>query len=97
MVSATTLRTHAIAFAAILLLGNASVGERGLLEMLRARRVYAAAAVELARIREDNARLRDEARRLRSDPATIEAVARRELGLVRPGEIVVSVKGSVRQ
>ena len=44
---------------------------------------------ELDRLRRENRRLRGEARRLREDPATIEAVARRELGLIRPGEIVI--------
>jgi cell division protein FtsB len=31
------------------------------------------------------------ARRLRTDPATIEAVARGQLGLVREGEILVTI------
>jgi cell division protein FtsB len=51
----------------------------------------------LARVRQENARLRDEIRRLRSDPATIEAVARQELGLARPGEIVVTIRDLARQ
>ena len=45
-------------------------------------------AREIGQLRRDNRRLRDQARRLREDPAAIEAVARRELGLIRPGEIV---------
>ena len=43
---------------------------------------------ELDRLRRENRRLRGEARGLREDPAAIEAIARRELGLIRPGEIV---------
>lgn len=35
----------------------------------------------------ENAKLREEIRRLQSDDAYIEQLARRELGLVRPGEI----------
>ena len=34
----------------------------------------------------------DYVRRLRTDPATIESVARGELGLVKPGEILVTIK-----
>ena len=84
--------THALLFAASVLLVNGLFGERGLMETIRARRAYAGAAAELARIKKENAALRERARRLRNDPATIEAVARRELGLVRPGEILVTVK-----
>jgi cell division protein FtsB len=37
----------------------------------------------------ENQRLRDQLRRLRSDDRTLERLAREQLGLVRPGEIVV--------
>ena len=67
------------------LLTNGLIGERGLLETMRARRQYSTAAAELTRIRQENAGLREQARRLRTDPGTIEAVARGELGLLRPG------------
>ena len=43
---------------------------------------------EIAQLRRENRRLGEEARRLREDPAAIEAVARGELGLIRPGEVV---------
>ncbi len=36
--------------------------------------------------------LREEMRRLNEDPATIESLARQELGLIRPGEIVFILK-----
>ena len=84
--------SRAILFAAVVLLVNAVFGDRGFVETLRARRSYDATATDVARLRQENAQLRDEARRLRDDPSTIEAVARGELGLVRPGEIVVTVK-----
>lgn len=79
-------------FAACALLLNGLFGERGLLETLRARRHFDTAAAELARIRQENAGLREHARRLRHDPAAIEAVARGELGLLRPGEILITIK-----
>jgi cell division protein FtsB len=88
---------HALVFAAAVLLVNAVFGERGLMESLRARRAYADASEELARVRQQNARLRDQIRRLRSDPATIESVARHELGLAKRGEIVVTVRDLARQ
>ena len=68
------------------------VGDRGLLAMLRAQHEYDELAASISRQRADNARLRDQARRLRVDPSAIEEIARRELGLIRPGERVFIVK-----
>ena len=79
-------------FAASVLLVNGLFGQRGLLETRRARRAYAAAGDDLARLRHDNQVLRERARRLRDDPRTIEDVARGELGLVGRGEILVTVR-----
>ena len=70
------------------------VGDRGLLAMLRARHEYDRLAASLAGQRAENARLRDQARRLREDPSAIEEIARRELGLIRPGERVFILKDS---
>ena len=68
------------------------VGDRGLVAMLRARNQYDGLSVTIARQRAENARLREEARRLKEDPAAIEEVARRELGLIKPGERLFIVK-----
>ena len=84
--------SHAMLFVAAVLAVNGLIGERGLLQTLRARRAYTAAAADVERLRRANEALRDTVRRLRSDPAAIEAVARGELGLVRPGEILVTVR-----
>ena len=71
---------------------DALVGDRGLVATLRARREYHELAATIARERAENARLADQVRRLRDDPKTIEEVARRELGLIKPGEKVFIVK-----
>jgi cell division protein FtsB len=84
--------SHVALFAACVLLGNGLFGERGLMDTIRARRAFATAARDLDRLKRDNAALRDQARRLRDDPPTIESVARGDLGLVRPGEILVTIK-----
>ena len=60
--------------------------------MIRARRQYDELSATISHQRMDNARLRDEARRLSEDPSTIEEIARRELGLIRPGERVFIIK-----
>lgn len=77
---------YALVFAGCVLLVNALVGDKGLLEMLKKREEYRVLEQSLTRARHDNARLREEARRLREDPAAIEDLARRELGLIKPGE-----------
>jgi len=79
-------------FVAVLIVVNGLVGDRGLLAMLRARREYDELAAQIARQRAENSRLRDRAQRLRDDPAAIEEVARRELGLIKPGEKVFIIK-----
>lgn len=68
------------------------VGEKGLLALLQARRESAAVARALDQAREDNKALREEARRLKEDPSAIEAIARRDLGLIKPGEKLIIVK-----
>jgi len=81
-------------FTACVLLVNGLFGDRGLTETIRARRAYAASVRELNQLKRENAELRDFVRRLRADPATIEGVARGELGLVREGEILVTIHDS---
>lgn len=79
-------------FVAIVIVVDGLVGDRGLLAMIRARREYDTAAATVARQRAENVRLREEARRLKEDPAAIEEIARRELGLIRPGEKVFIIR-----
>ena len=79
-------------FIAAVIVVDALVGEQGLFAMLRARRQADELAATIARQRAENARLREEVRRLTEDPAAIEEVARRELGLIRPGEKLFIVK-----
>ena len=81
-----------LVFVTLVLVINALVGERGLMETLRARRQHQELVGSIERLRAENARLRDEARRLRTDPGTIEALARQELGLIKPGEMLFIIK-----
>ena len=77
---------YVLVFIGCVLAVDALVGEKGLLAMWKARGEYRALAQTLDQSRAENARLREEARRLREDPAAIEEIARRELGLIKPGE-----------
>jgi cell division protein FtsB len=71
---------------------DALVGDKGLLELMKARQQHQNLEAFLLQARTENARLREEARRLREDPAAIEELARREHGLIRPGELLFIVK-----
>ena len=81
-----------LVFVTLVLVINALIGDRGLMETLRARKKHQELVTAIERLRTENARLRDEARRLRSDPGTIDALARQELGLIRPGELLFIIK-----
>lgn len=63
-------------------------GERGWLANRRAHLEYDREAQALEAARWRNALLREEIRRLQRDPAFIEELARRDLGLIKPGETV---------
>jgi cell division protein FtsB len=81
-----------LVFATVVLLVDALVGERGLVATTRARRMADELADKVQRLRRENAALRESARRLKEDSTTIESVARKELGLIRPDEILVVIK-----
>ena len=83
---------RALCFAACVLAVNALIGERGLSETLRARREFRQTVADLSKLQYENALLGEEVRRLRHDARRIEDVARAELGLIKPGEILVLIK-----
>ncbi len=81
-----------LVFVTAVLVLDALVGERGFVERLKVGRQYREAEASLERLRQENALLREEVRRLNEDPAAIEALARKDLGLVRPGELLFIIK-----
>ena len=68
---------------------NMVAEDRGLAALLKARRQARAIEAGIAALRAENAALRARADALRHDPRAIELAAREQLGLTRPGEIVV--------
>ena len=82
----------ALVLAGVVVVADALVGNQGLVAILRARRQHDALASLVERERAENARLSEQARRLRDDPTAIEEIARRELGLIKPGEKVFIIK-----
>jgi len=84
---------------ALLLLGLAAasvVGNRGLVRLYQMHQTKAALIREIEQLAATNAALTEEVRALRTDPSRVEAIAREELGLVKPGEIVYEFRGAGR-
>ena len=79
-------------FVWIVLLANASIGERGLMATRSASVQADQLESDIGYLRRENQRLRELASRLRTDPTAIEEVARGDLGYLRRGEIVVIIK-----
>ena len=79
-------------FVTLVLVIDALIGDKGLTESINARRQYRDLQVSLEQLRQENAALREEKRRLNEDPEIIESLARQQLGLIRPGEIVFILK-----
>ncbi|MGA7991163.1 MAG: septum formation initiator family protein [Thermoanaerobaculia bacterium] len=65
------------------------VSDRGLLQLRKQRRQIEKAKDEVAQLEADNTRLEAELTALRTDPRALEKIAREELNLVKPGEIVI--------
>jgi cell division protein FtsB len=81
-----------LVFVTLVLVADALAGEKGLIESMRARRQYREVAASLDALRRENARLRESVQRLRDDPGAIESLAREQLGLIYPGEVLFIIK-----
>ena len=77
----------------IILVADALIGDKGLLEHRRQAKRREQIAQELEQRQRENQDLRVRARRLREEnPAAIEDLARRKLGMVKPGELLFVVR-----
>jgi cell division protein FtsB len=83
---------YVLIFIGCVLVIDSLVGEKGFIAMVQAGREQRALEAQVGAARDENVRLREEARRLREDPSAIEEIARRELGLIKPGEKLFIVK-----
>jgi cell division protein FtsB len=92
----TAFRRKALALAAFLIAAatvlNSLFGERGILGLRKAQEEHAKLLREVSTLEADNARLSAQIRALRSDPLVVERLARETLGMVRPGEIVLTIR-----
>ena len=79
---------YALGFFIISLLVLTAVGERGVLHLWRLRGEKAKLDEENYRLQKENEGLRQRISKLRNDNFYLEKMAREELNLVRPGEII---------
>lgn len=82
-------RRLAVAAVAVLALGLAVFAGRNTIALWQMQREIAAAERDVARLSAQQKKLEELAERLRSDPASIEKVAREEMGMVREGATVL--------
>ena len=83
---------YVLLLATILLIANAVVGERGLVALVRANQAHAHLQQVIETLRTENGRLHRYVEALIDEPRFIEDLARRELGMIRPGEQLFIVR-----
>jgi cell division protein FtsL len=66
-------------------------GTHGVLAMRRSQKEAAAIQKEINQLNEENRQLQDRVKALKTDPAEIERIAREEMGLARPGEVIFKI------
>lgn len=80
-----------LAIALSVLAGNAIFGKGGLRALLEARRENQGIEQEIERLEEENRQLEGEIQGLRSDPAAIEKLAREQMRMAKPDEIIFTL------
>jgi cell division protein FtsB len=74
---------------ALLLVGIHDVfGSHGLMAMRQTQRLIDQLHGEIGRLSKENATLTNQVHALRTDPKAVERIAREEMGLARPGEMI---------
>ena len=63
-------------------------GTHGVLAMRRTQKEMEQLHGDIARLNEENGKLTGEVKSLKTDPKSIERIAREEMGLARPGEMI---------
>jgi cell division protein FtsB len=90
------LKRKALGLALFLILAssilNALFGDRGFIEMLKARRELQALEQEISAIQAENQKLLEDIRALKTSPLAIERLAREQLGLVKPDELILLIR-----
>lgn len=94
------LRQHStglLVLACSLLLMQDVFGAHGLMAMQRSQRQAVQVRAEIQRLDAENSKLEQQIHALKTDPATIECIARDQMGLARQGESVFKLPQSGKQ
>lgn len=75
-------------------IADALLGKGGLIDSFEARKRFSQLQQEIFQLQSENKTLRIRARRLREEPSAIEETARRELGLIKQGELLFLLNDS---
>jgi cell division protein FtsB len=71
-------------------------GTHGYLAMRHTQQEIKKVRADVDRLNKENVQLEDEVKDLKSDPHKIEKIARDELGLAKPGEVIIKIPPSQR-
>jgi cell division protein FtsB len=89
--AAALVRRHAtplLALALLVLLLQDIFGTHGVMSMTRSQKEAREVEQEIQRLDEENRQLQERVKALETDPAAVERIAREEMGLARPGELI---------
>jgi cell division protein FtsL len=82
---------HILTGFVVLLLVHDVFGNHGFLAMQKKQQEIQRVNAELDRLNKENAALDQDVKDLKTDPQTIKKIAREELGLAKPGEIIIKL------
>ena len=85
-----------LAFALFALLVHDVFGPHGFLAMRRTQKEIEQIRDQIGKVNEENKSLAEQVNSLKSDPRSIERIAREEMGLARPGELIFKLPDTAK-
>jgi len=85
-----------LAFALFALLVHDVFGQHGFLAMRRTQKEIEQIRAQIGKVNDENKSLAEQVNSLKSDPKSIERIAREEMGLARPGELIFKLPDTVK-
>ncbi|HUL15150.1 MAG TPA: septum formation initiator family protein [Terriglobales bacterium] len=80
-----------LAVLVVALLVHDVFGTHGFLAMQRTKKEMEQVQTDLDRLNKENQQLAEDVKALKTDPHKIESIARSELGLAKPGEVIIKI------
>lgn len=78
----------ALALVVLTLIVHEIFGENGYLAMRRKQQEFESLQLQIEKLKQENQRLEQQIKSLRSDPKAIEKLAREQMKMARPGELI---------